>query len=140
MGEEVDAQQFSRGDRTRHRAKVRRCLDVFARMLGEARFDTEDLLTGMEVEFNLVDADGDPALKNEEALAAIADPDFQTELGRFNIEVNAAPASLREGGLTSFEERLNATIERAERRSSEVGAHLVMIGILPTIDLSLIHI
>ncbi|MBE7323158.1 glutamate--cysteine ligase [Nocardioides sp. Y6] len=134
MGEEVDAQEFSRGDRTRHRAKVRRCLDVFARMLGESRFDTEDPLTGMEVEFNLVDAEGDPALKNEEALAAIADPDFQTELGRFNIEVNAAPASLRDGGLTSFEERLTATIERAEKRSSEVDAHLVMIGILPTID------
>ena len=31
MGEEVEAQEFSRADRTRHRAKVRRCLDVFAR-------------------------------------------------------------------------------------------------------------
>lgn len=133
MGEEVDAQEFSRGDRTRHRAKVRRCLDVFARMLGESRFETEDPLTGMEVEFNLVDADGNPALKNEEALAAISDPDFQTELGRFNVEVNTAPASLRSGGLTSFEQRLNASIERAEQRSSAVGAHLVMIGILPTL-------
>jgi len=42
MGDEVSAQEFSRADRTRHREKVRRCLDVFARMLREARFDTDD--------------------------------------------------------------------------------------------------
>ena len=46
MGEEVDAQEFSRADRTRYREKVRRCLDVFARMLREARFDTDDPMTG----------------------------------------------------------------------------------------------
>ena len=80
MGEEVDAQEFTRADRTRHREKVRRCLDVFARMLREARFDTDDPMTGLEVELNLVDDHGDPALKNAEALAAIAD--FQEPLTR----------------------------------------------------------
>jgi hypothetical protein len=42
-------------------------------------------MTGMEIELNLVDEVGDPALKNAEALEAIADPDFQTELGSFNL-------------------------------------------------------
>jgi gamma-glutamyl:cysteine ligase YbdK (ATP-grasp superfamily) len=133
MGEEVDAQEFSRADRTRYREKVRRCLDVFARMLREARFDTDDPMTGLEVELNLVDNAGDPALKNAEALAAIADPAFQTELGQFNIEINVAPAKLREGGLTTFEESLRRSLNDAEAKSSEVGAHLVMIGILPTL-------
>jgi gamma-glutamyl:cysteine ligase YbdK (ATP-grasp superfamily) len=133
MGEEVDAQEFSRADRTRYRQKVRRCLDVFARMLREARFDTDDPMTGLEVELNLVDEAGDPALKNAEALAAIADPAFQTELGQFNIEINVAPAKLREGGLTTFEESLRRSLNDAEAKSSEVGAHLVMIGILPTL-------
>ncbi|KQP66805.1 MULTISPECIES: hypothetical protein [Nocardioides] len=133
MGEEVEAQEFSRADRTRHREKVRRCLDVFARMLREARFDTDDPMTGLEVELNLVDDRGDPALKNAEALEAIADPDFQTELGQFNIEINVPPARLREGGLRTFEDTLRTSLNEAERRSSQVGAHLVMIGILPTL-------
>ena len=133
MGEEVEAQEFSRADRTRHREKVRRCLDVFARMLREARFDTDDPMTGLEVEINLVDERGDPALKNAEALAAIAHPDFQTELGQFNIEINVPPAKLREGGLTTFEETLRRGLNHAESKSAEVGAHLVMIGILPTL-------
>ncbi|KQW53244.1 glutamate--cysteine ligase [Nocardioides sp. Root1257] len=133
MGEEVDAQEFSRADRTRHREKVRRNLDVFARMLREARFDTDDPMTGLEVELNLIDDAGDPALKNAEALEAIASPDFQTELGQFNIEINGAPAKLREGGLTTFEESLRRSLNDAEEKSAAIGAHMVMIGILPTL-------
>src|SRR5918994_2733534 len=133
MGEEVEAQEFSRADRTRHREKVRRCLDVFARMLGEAAFDTDDPMTGLEVELNLIDDAGDPALKNAEALAAIADPAFQTELGQFNIEINVPPAKLREGGLATFEATLRRSLNDAEAKSAAVGAHLVMIGILPTL-------
>ena len=117
MGEEVDAQEFSRADRTRYREKVRRCLDVFARMLREARFDTDDPMTGLEVELNLVDEHGDPALKSAEALAAIADPAFQTELGQFNIEINVPPAKLREGGLATFEEMLR---REPQRRGGQV--------------------
>ena len=133
MGEEVEAQQFSRADRTRHREKVRRNLDVFARMLREERFHTDDPMTGLEVELNLVDDEEDPALKNAEALEAIADPAFQTELGQFNIEINVPPAKLREGGLTTFEDTLRRSLNDAEEKSSAVGAHMVMIGILPTL-------
>jgi gamma-glutamyl:cysteine ligase YbdK (ATP-grasp superfamily) len=134
MGEDVDAQEFSRADRTRYREKVHRCLDVFERMLSEEQFHTDDPMTGLEVELNLVDEAGDPALKNAEALAAIADPAFQTELGQFNIEINVPPAKLREGGLRTFEEDLRHSLNDSEARSSEVGAHQVMIGILPTLQ------
>ncbi|MGL5823343.1 MAG: glutamate--cysteine ligase [Nocardioides sp.] len=133
MGQEVDAQEFRRADRTRHREKVRACLDVFARMLREARFDTDDPMTGLEVELNLVDEQGDPALKNAEVLAAIADPDFQTELGQFNVEINLAPQLLRTGGLSAFEDHLRRSLNNAEEAAARVGAHLVTIGILPTL-------
>src|SRR5918998_223066 len=55
MGEEVEQQEFSREDRTRYREKVRRCLDVFARMLRESRFDADYPMTGLEIELNLVE-------------------------------------------------------------------------------------
>jgi len=134
MGDEVEQQEFTREDRTRYREKVRRNLDVFARMLREGRLRADDPMTGLEVELNLVDELGDPALKNAEALEAIADPDFQTELGQFNIEINVPPARLRESGLDAFEERLRGSLNHAEERSAKVGAHLVMIGILPTLQ------
>jgi gamma-glutamyl:cysteine ligase YbdK (ATP-grasp superfamily) len=134
MGEEVEQQEFSRADRTAHREKVRRCLDVFALMLRQAHFEAEDPMTGLEIEFNLVDEEGFPALKNAEALAAIANPDFQTELGQFNLEINVAPRRLGTRGISGFEADLRASLNDAEARANEVGAHLVMIGILPTLE------
>jgi gamma-glutamyl:cysteine ligase YbdK (ATP-grasp superfamily) len=133
MGEDVDAREFTRDDRTRHREKVRQNLDVFERMLRDAHFDTDDPMTGLEVELNLVDDAGDPAMRNAEVLQAIADSAFQTELGQFNIEMNVQPARLREGGLTVFEADLRRSLNNAEERAASVGAHLVMIGILPTL-------
>ena len=59
MGEDVDSRNFTRQDRQQYRGKVRRCLDVLAQMLAEARFDFERPLTGLEIEFNLIDADQD---------------------------------------------------------------------------------
>src|SRR3954454_10604069 len=110
MGEKVAARQFSREDRQRYREKVRRCLDVFGRLLAESRFDCEQRSIGLEIELNLTDEVGDPAFKNAEALTAIADPDFQTELGQFNVEINSAPAKLGEDGLTSFEEGVRRSL------------------------------
>jgi len=134
MGEEVTQQEFSREDRTRYREKVRRCLDVFARMLRESRFDSDAPMTGLEIELNLVDAAGDPALKNVEVLEAIANPDFQTELGQFNLEINVPPKQLKDRGFTEFEDDVRAALNDAEEKAGELGAHLVMIGILPTLS------
>jgi gamma-glutamyl:cysteine ligase YbdK (ATP-grasp superfamily) len=133
MGEEVAQQEFSREDRTRYREKVRRCLDVFARMLRESRFDADDPMTGLEIELNLVDDEGNPSLKNAEALEAIADAKFVTELGQFNLEINVAPKRLSEHGFTAFEEEIRSSLNAAEVKASKAGAHLVMIGILPTL-------
>ena len=94
MGDDVEARTFTRADRTRYRQKVRHSLDVFARMLREARFDTTRQTIGCEIELNLVDEHGDPVMRNEEVLAAIANPDFQTELGQFNVEINMPPRPL----------------------------------------------
>ncbi len=133
MGEDVAKHEFTREDRTRYRTKVRRCLDVFARMLREARFDFERPMTGLEIEINLIDENADPAMKNHEALAVIDDPDFVTELGQWNIEINVAPRRLAGGGITAFEETVRRSLNQAEEKAREVGAHMVINGILPTL-------
>ncbi len=134
MGLDIERKEFSREDRTRYREKVRQCLDVFARMLRESRFDAERPMTGLEVELNLVDEACDPAMKNAEALEAIADPDFVTELGQFNLEINVAPRRLAGAGLSAFEKNVRDSLNAAEMKAQQVGAHMVMVGILPTLQ------
>ncbi|MEI2269253.1 glutamate-cysteine ligase family protein [Microbacterium sp. No. 7] len=133
MGETVESQEITGADRTRHREKIRQNLDVFERMLSESRFEADDPMTGLELELNLVDEVGDPAMRNEQVLRAILDPAFVSELGRFNVEINVPPARLRSGGLSTFESGMRQQLNDAEERASEQGAHLMMIGILPTL-------
>ncbi|MGI8536811.1 MAG: glutamate-cysteine ligase family protein [Mycobacteriales bacterium] len=133
MGQEVEHQAFTREDRTKYREKVRASLDVFARMLATTEFDVDRPMTGIEIELNLIDDNGDPALKNAEALAAIADEDFQTELGQFNIEINVPPRRLDGGGLADFENTIRADLNEACVKAAAVGAHMLIIGILPTL-------
>ncbi len=133
MGEDVEDTTFDRQDRQRYREKLRRCLDVFARMLSEAKFDFERPLTGLEIELNLVDGEHDPAMRNAAVLQQIANPDYQTELAQFNIEINVQPRSLRDESAEELESELRASLNDAESRARSVGAHIVMIGMLPTL-------
>ena len=132
MGQDVDDRSFTREDRTRYRAKVRRCLDVFARMLSDRDFSVGEPHIGIEIEFNLVDRDGEPAMRNAEALEAIADDAFQTELGLFNIEINVPPQPASDEGFSALESTIRRDLNEA-REKAGADAGLVMVGILPTL-------
>ena len=133
MGEDIAAKVFSREDRQRYRQKVRTCLDVFARMLSEARFDPELRSMGLEIELNLTDEAGDPAMLNATVLEAIADNDFTTELAQFNVEINIPPKLLTGDVFSGLEQQVRDSLNNAEDKSRGVGAHMMLVGILPTI-------
>nr|SBO92174.1 FIG01127487: hypothetical protein [Nonomuraea gerenzanensis] len=124
---------FSREDRRKYREKVHRCLDVFAQMLRESRFEFEHPLAGLEIELNIVDQHGEAAMRNAEVLAAIAQPDWATELGQFNIEINIEPQTLTGDGALRLENDVRARLNHAEERARSEGGHLALIGILPTL-------
>src|SRR5437763_5987473 len=140
MGQEVAARAFSREDRQRYRRKVRLCLDVFARMLSEAKFHPERRSFGLEIELNLTDEAGEPALQNAAVLDAIADPSFQTELGQFNVEINIEPRLLEGTVFSELEREARASLNHAEEKARTVGAHMMIIGILPTIGPRHLHL
>src|SRR3954452_1561122 len=102
-------------------------------MLREASFEAERRSVGLEIELNLTDEQGDPAMLNAQALEAIADPDFQTELGRFNLEINVPPRLLEGSAFGELEEAVRRDLNHAEEQARTVGAHMMVIGILPTV-------
>ena len=66
-------------------------------------------------------------------LESIADADFQTELARFNVEINVPPRLLGGSVLTELERDVRASLNRAEERSHAAGAYMMLVGILPTV-------
>ncbi|GLY31608.1 glutamate-cysteine ligase family protein [Kineosporia sp. NBRC 101731] len=130
MGDEISASRYTAEERQRYREKVDLCLDVFERVLATWNFDDDRPMTGLEMELNLVGPDYRPTLRNAAVLEGIGDPNFQTELGAYNIELNVEPSPL--GELARMEGRLREVLNQAESAANENGAHIVMVGILPT--------
>jgi gamma-glutamyl:cysteine ligase YbdK (ATP-grasp superfamily) len=133
MGQDVEITKFTREDRQRYREKVRRCLDVFAKMLAESRFESERRSMGLEIELNLTDSNGDPAMNNAQVLEMMADPDFQTELAQFNIEINIPPARLTGSVFAELEPAIRKSLNLADDVANKTDTNVVMTGILPTL-------
>jgi gamma-glutamyl:cysteine ligase YbdK (ATP-grasp superfamily) len=133
VGRDIQAIKISGEDRRRYRDKVRRSLDVFARMLRERMFEENPSTVGQEIELNLVDEHGMPSMGNAAALDAIASPAWATEVGQFNLEINVPPRTLDGDSLATLETELRAELDNADTRARTVGSRLVMIGILPTL-------
>ncbi len=108
-------------------------------MLAESRFDPERRSVGLEIELNLTDEAGDPAMLNAAVLENIADGDFTTELAQFNVEINVAPHLLEAGVFADLEQEVRASLNHAEDKAREVGAHMMLVGILPTIAETHLH-
>ena len=72
-------------------------------------------------------------MSNSGSAAAIADPAYQTELGAYNIEFNVPPRRLPGRAALELEAEVRASLNAAEAKANENGAHIVMIGILPTL-------
>jgi gamma-glutamyl:cysteine ligase YbdK (ATP-grasp superfamily) len=139
MGRDIQTIKISGDDRRKYRDKMRRSLDVFARMLRESRFDDNPSQVGLEIELNLVDSDGAPSMRNADVLDALADPAWSTELGQFNLEINLPPRQLHGDALADLEQEVRASLNTADAKARGIGSRLVMIGILPTLAEDDVH-
>src|ERR1017187_7116794 len=119
MGRDIQAIKISGEDRRKYRDKVRRSLDVFARMLRERLFDENPSTVGQEIELNLVDERGMPSMRNADVLAAIADPAWATEVGQFNLEINVPPRHLDGDALGLLEADLRAAVHEGTRSAND---------------------
>jgi hypothetical protein len=133
MGKDLSVPALTPRHRTAYRQKVRRCLEALARMLDDDAFDPGSRTTGLEIELNLMDENAEPAMRNAEILANLADPSFQTELGQFNLELNARPRLISGHGFADYETDILERLARAEDRAGKADCTIVMIGCLPTL-------
>ncbi|WP_168581474.1 glutamate-cysteine ligase family protein [Gephyromycinifex aptenodytis] len=133
MGQEVGGGEWSNQQRQQYREKVSQNLDVFERMLSVASFDAGDMTTGMEMELYLLDEGLHPSIRNKEVLEAIGDESFQSELAKFNLELNVDPRSIEGDELQRLERDLTAALQRADAAAGTQGCRLLAVGTCPTI-------
>ncbi|WP_462417478.1 glutamate--cysteine ligase [Kytococcus sp. Marseille-QA3725] len=132
MGAEVEKTEYSAEDRMRFREEVGNELETFAWLLAHASFDATFPKIGLELELNLVDDDMQPALSNDAVLDELGEH-FQSELARFNIEVNVAPRPMATGASPTLEHVVRGHLQEAQDAAERAGCHMMAVGILPTL-------
>ncbi|MGI9017344.1 MAG: glutamate--cysteine ligase [Euzebya sp.] len=133
MGRDIETIQFSHEDRRQYREKVKTCLRVLDELVDTGRFSTGRRTLGVELEVYLTDDEGMVLPVNAEVLAALASPDFQTELAQFNMEFATPPRAVRGACFTQVEDELRQSLVRAAAKARDFDARVIMIGILPTL-------
>ncbi len=102
-------------------------------MLDQGLFEEGVSRIGAEQEAFLIDPGGHPALKAMEVLAQVNDPHFTTELGLFQIEINADPLPFTGDCLSALEKQLQRLVGHGRATAAALGCDLVLTGILPTL-------
>jgi CBS domain-containing protein/gamma-glutamylcysteine synthetase len=110
-----------------------RALEV---MLGNGSIESGVRRIGAEQELFLVDRQFRPAPIAMEALERIRDDHFTTEVARFNLEYNCDPLAFGGDCLSRLERQLAELLDQARVALDALDADVVMMGILPTLDIS----
>ena len=117
-----------------YRPRVERCLDAVGRMVREGRFADGAPSTGLEIELALVDGAMLPAMRNHAVLDRSASDLLTSELGSWNVEVNSPPRTMPAAAEGALEQDIRAAVTEAGAAAARLGARVVTIGILPTLE------
>ncbi len=108
-------------------------LRALEKMLADGAFERGVSRIGAEQEIFLVDRAYHPAPGALKILAGVDDPHFTTELGLFNLEMNADPQLFEGKGLARMEAQLASLFDKVRATAEPLGLQAVLTGILPTI-------
>lgn len=115
-------------------------LRALERMLAEGMFERGVARIGSEQEMFLIDRGLHASPSALKVLQRLDDPHYTTELGLFNLELNADPQPFAGKGLAQMEAQLVELYRKVQWAAAELEVQPVLTGILPTLgktDLSL---
>src|SRR5262245_11315941 len=96
-------------------------LRAVERMLAEGMFEKGVARIGCEQEMFLVDRSWNAAPRALDLLSKLDDPHYTTELGLFNLELNAEPQPFGGRGLSRMETQIGELYARVQHVGAEIG-------------------
>lgn len=134
MGLHASRDHYEEEDFARFSRKLGECTRALRLLLERPDFGAGALSIGAELELNLVDDAGRPALMNRLVLGDTLDRRVTLEVDRFNMEINARPVPLAGAPFTATACELRDAVAAVREAARAHGAHVVTVGILPTLQ------
>ncbi len=135
MGQAV-ASEMGKGSIRAFTKALLKDLQALERMLDEGLIESGVRRFGCEQEMFLVNEAWRPAPVAMEVLERLDEDAFTTELARFNLEMNLEPMMLGGGCFSALQVSIEELLDMVRGAAGEVGADVVLTGILPTLGKS----
>ncbi len=134
MGININKETFTSEDFSLFRGRLDDSLEALKRAMQRPSFGySSNPLIGAELENYIVDEHGNVMPINQQLIAASDDKDFTVELNRFNLEINFAPIAISPDCFSQLGLAMNTKLTELESVAQSHNAHVVPIGILPTL-------
>ncbi len=134
MGDEISRRYFDAEDFSAFRQKLDEETNLLRGLFERQEFSERGNVTGFELEAWLVDRDGNPLPQNKNFLDRLDNPLVVPELAEFSVELNGSPSALTGRVFSRLQDELDATWRACREAADAMGCHLVIIGILPTVE------
>lgn len=133
MGTEIDKAEFTSAEFERFTQRLPRQVRALEQLLQRPGFGVGAPSIGAEVEFFLLDAQGDPLPISLDVVADVDSTTVTPELARFEIELATAPAPLAGRPFAALDADIVRTRARIDTAAANHGARTGAFGILPTL-------
>lgn len=133
MGQLNVSKLSTREERCHYMNHVLKDLKALEYMLKHGLIEKQPIRIGAEQEFCLTDNRFMPYNISLKVLECLNDPDFTTEIGNFNLELNLNPLELKENCFTQMHKTLKSKIDKVQKIIGEFSGNVVLAGILPTL-------
>jgi hypothetical protein len=140
MGQEITRTQFEESDFVAFRRKLVLETALLKQVIERSSCSHQPPFAGLEIEAWLVDGEMRPAPVNQQYLETLNDPLASAELAKFNFELNCKPTPLTGDVFSKLHARLEHSWQHAVRHAERMNHSAVMIGILPTLAQSDLHL
>jgi hypothetical protein len=110
-------------------------LEALDLMLKKGLIERDRQRIGAEQELSLVDRYFKPSRIGPSLLSRLNDPHFTTELALYNLEINLDPIDLKDNCFKLMENQLRQLLDKLDGSTQELGGHVILTGILPSIDI-----
>lgn len=134
MGQEIATDHFKPEDWREYAARLNAETCLLREMLDGGAFSGQPEMGGFELEGWLADEHFRPAPLNARFLQVLNTPLATTELAKFNIELNTQPRRLTGAVFSEFDQALRHLLDQADAAAQQVGAQLLLTGILPSAE------
>jgi len=134
MGVAVEDKEYTSEDYSNFKNKLYLQLAALKKIISQEKFDSDPIFIGAELEMYLIDEQGYVSASNEILLAELNDKQFQTELNKYNMELNLSAVAVEGKPFSALLNEIRSKVSVVQKIAAKHHIRVVPVGILPTLQ------